>query len=129
MNKLAKGLVAGLAVAAAATLTSCASDANVVSENLSKAAGQFELNRRIVFFNGITDKYLLTIEGKCDIVDQENQLEVTCKATNGEYKKHFLGLSDNVTYIAEQLDGANASADHYRVIFKPETIIPDVDRP
>lgn len=105
------------------------SDADVVSENISEAADQFEIERRIVFFNGITDTYLLSIEGRCSITDEGNQLEVVCKTAGDEYKKHFLGLSDNVSYFVEQLENANVDADHYRVIFKPEVIIPDVDRP
>nr|WP_251011881.1 hypothetical protein [Rhodococcus erythropolis] len=127
MKKLAIAAAAALAVVG---LTSCTdTDADVVSENLSKAADQFEIERRIVFFNGITDTYLLTIEGRCSINDDGNQLEVTCKTAGNEYKKHFLGLSDNVSYVAEQIESANVSADHYRVIFKPEVIIPDIDRP
>lgn len=113
----------------ALALVGCSSDAAVVSENLSKAADQFEINRRIVFFNGITDTYMLTVEGRCSITDEGHQLEVTCKTGDDTYKKHFLGLSDNVTYFAEQLDDADASRYHYRVIFRPETIVPDVDRP
>ena len=35
------------------------------------------------------------------------------------YKKHFLGLSDNVTYFAEQIDSKNVDKYHYRLIFKP----------
>ena len=58
--------------------------------------------RRVVFLNGITDTYLLSIEGLCSVEDQSKQLEVTCKVGEREYKKHFLGLSDNVTYFAEQ---------------------------
>lgn len=114
---------------AALGLVGCSTDADVASENLSKAADQFEITRRIIFYNGITDKYMLTIEGKCSINHQDRQLEVTCKTQGGEYKKHFLGLSDNVTYVAEQLESASVSTDHYRVIFKPEVIVPDVDRP
>lgn len=110
-------------------LVGCSSDADVASENLSKAAEQFEIDRRIVFVNGITDQYLLVVEGKCSIEDENHQLEVTCKTGEDTYKKHFLGLSDNVTYMAEQLEGAKASRYRYRVIFKPESIVPDVDRP
>ncbi|QBP31743.1 hypothetical protein SEA_PIPER2020_64 [Mycobacterium phage Piper2020] len=40
-----------------------------------------------------------------------------------------MGLSDNVSYFVEQVESANVSTDHYRVIFKPEVIVPDVDRP
>lgn len=111
----------------ALTLAGCANDADVASENLSKAADNFEVERRVVFLNGITDTYLLSIEGRCAITDQGNQLEVTCKTGDDEYKKHFLGLSDNVSYFVEQLDGVNVDTYHYRVTFKPEVIIPDID--
>lgn len=126
-----KKLIAAAAVLSAGflALTGCSSDADVVSENLSKESDQFRIDRRVVFFNGITDKYLLSIEGKCSIKDENDQLEVTCKTGDDEYKKHFLGLSDNVSYFVEQLEPAEVSRYHYKVIFKPETIIPDVDRP
>ncbi|WP_309234850.1 hypothetical protein [Nocardia sp. XZ_19_385] len=130
MSYLRKSMpLVAIALAGGIALSGCSSDADVVSENLSKAADQFEIARRVVFVNGITDKYLLSIEGRCNIKDDGNQLEVVCKTAGGEYKKHFLGLSDNVTYFVEQLEPANVSADHYRVIFKPEVIVPDVDRP
>lgn len=105
------------------------SDARVASYNLSKQADMFEIDRRIVFYNGINGQYILSIEGKCSInVDtSEKQLEVTCKTSESSYKKHFLGLSENVTYFAEQLESKNVSAYHYEVIFKPQTILPDVD--
>jgi len=49
--------VSTIALLSTLGLTGCVSDADVASENLSKSAEQFEINRRIVFFNGITDKY------------------------------------------------------------------------
>jgi hypothetical protein len=104
-------------------------DAQVVSANISKAADNFEVNRRVVFYNGITGEYILSIEGRCSITyDQlDKQLEVTCKTGEGQYKKHFLGLSDNVTYFAEQIDGIQASPYHYRVTFKPSLVVPNVN--
>ena len=116
-----------LLCATAILAAGCGDDATVASRNISKAADNFEVDRRIVFYNGITGGYLLEIQGKCSIEDQKNQLEVTCKVGTEEYKKHFLGLSDNVTYFAEQVSGKKASAYHYRVTFKPQTILPDVD--
>lgn len=110
-------------------LTSC-TDADIASENLSKAADNFEIDRRIVFYNGITDTYLLTIEGRCSLGNQDDrskQVTVTCKTGENTYKKHFLGLSDNVTYFAEQLEPVSVSAYHYRVTFKPQAILPDID--
>ena len=103
-------------------------DADMASHNLSKAADNFEVVRRIVFYNGITDTYILTIEGYVSIYDDgRGQLEVVCKTGNGSYKKHFLGLSDNVTYFAEQLESNSVSPNHYRVTFKPRAIVPSVD--
>lgn len=103
-------------------------EADTVSENLSKDADSFKVERRVVFFNGITDKYLLTIEGKCSLnTDSAKKLTVTCKVGDELYKKHYLGLSDNVSYFVEQTDAKYADAYHYKVLFRPEQIIPDVE--
>lgn len=109
------------------------SDADVAAKNLSKAAEQFEVPRRIVFINAITDKYLFVIEGYCSVETADSglkgALEVTCKLADDKFKKSYLGLSDNVTYMVQQLSPIDVSTTHYRVIFKPEAIIPDFDRP
>jgi len=126
MRKATTALVA-VAAAGAFALTGCTSEADTTSDNLSKAAENFEILRRVVFFNGITDTYLLSIEGYCSIEDEGNQLEVTCKIGDDEYEKHFLGLSDNVSYFSEQLDPAGVDPFHHRIIFRPETIVPDID--
>ena len=109
-------------------LTGCR-DADVASRNLSVAADNFEIVRRIVFYNGVTGEYILVIEGLCSLgnADVSGELTVTCKTGVASYKKHFLGLSDNVTYFAEQIESAPANTFHYRVIFKPAVIIPDID--
>jgi kynureninase len=112
-------------------LSACASDADTAAYNLSIAAEQFEIERRIVFFNGITDKYLLEIQGLCSVETGDSalsgSLEVTCKVGPTAFKKHFLGLSDNVSYLVEQTKGSKVSVYRYRVIFRPDVIIPDVD--
>lgn len=123
-----KTLALTVGLLSALAFTRCR-DAQVASRNLSTAADNFELERRIVFYNGINGEYILTIEGKCAIKkdNEDNQLEVTCKTGNEQYKKHFLGISDNVTYFSEQLNSKGVSTYHYKVIFKPQTIIPDFD--
>ncbi len=115
--------------AALPLLTACEDDASIASRNLSKAADMFEITRRVIFYNGITGEYMLSLEGRCSIkADRgDRQLEVTCKTGPKAYKKHFLGLSDNVTYFAEQMAAADVSVYHYRVIFKPQTIMPEID--
>ncbi len=123
-----KKIIVGLL--AVTVLGGCRDDATVASENISKAADNFEVTRRIVFYNGITNEYLLSIEGLCSLSNAttgRNSIAVTCKAGPDDFRKHFLGLSDNVTFFAEQLQPVNASVSHYRVTFKPLGIIPDVD--
>lgn len=117
-----------IAAGALLLLAGC-NDADVASANLSTAADNFEINRRIVFYNGITGQYMLTIEGLCSLgnSDKPKELSVTCKTGPTQYKKDFLGLSDNVTYFAEQIEPSPAGVYHYRVVFKPSVIIPDVD--
>jgi hypothetical protein len=126
-RKMIAGLV--LAVFASISLTGCANDADVVSKNISNAADNFEVQRRIVFYNGITGAYVLTIEGLCSLGndDPAGRLTVTCKTGTDAYKKHFLGLSDNVTYFVEQTDAKSVDKYHYAVTFKPSTIIPDIN--
>lgn len=112
----------------AVLLTGCQRDAQVASKNLSYAADNFQLDRRIVFYNGITGDYVLTIEGKCSFdAVSDRKVDVTCKIGEDEFKKHSLGISDNVTYFSEQLTSKGVSTYQYKVDFRPTTIIPDVD--
>jgi hypothetical protein len=120
-----KALIAG--AAALALLAGCSDDATTASYNLSKAADNFEVMRRVVFINGITGAYLLELVGLCSITDQTTQLEVTCKDGERDYRKHFLGLSDNVTYLVEQMDAGDVSVYHTRITFKPQAIVPNID--
>lgn len=120
MEKLIIGLVALLA------LSACSSDADKVSRNLSTAADNFEVNRLIVGINGITDQVLFSVEGRCSIA-RDGDLTVTCKEGPDQYKKHVLGLSDNVTFVSTQLEPVDASVYHTRIILKPTNIVPDFD--
>lgn len=121
-----KFVIASLVVLSA--LAGC-KDADVASRNLSNAADNFEVNRRVIFYNGITGDYMLTIEGLCSLGndDQPKRLSLTCKTGPSSFKKHFLGLSDNVTYFVEQIEANKVSVYHYRVIFKPSVLIPDIE--
>lgn len=124
-----KKALAALGLAGLLLITGCTREADIASRNLSVAADQFEIDRRVIFYNGITDSYMLTIEGRCSLgnYDPDTELTVTCKVAENQYKKHFLGLSDNVTYFVEQLEPAPVGVYNYRVIFRPTVIVPDVD--
>lgn len=107
----------------------CDSPADVASRNLSTSADQFQISRRVVFYNGITGEYILSIEGLCSLgnYDQYRELSVTCKVGPNAFKKHFLGLSDNVTYFAEQIEPSAVDTYHYKVLFRPEEILPNLE--
>jgi hypothetical protein len=128
MMKKSKIFALVAAIAAALSLAAC-NAADTASRNISYESDNFKVMRRIVFVNGITDKYLLSIEGLCSITKdkEDNQLEVTCKTDENEYKKHYLGISDNVTYFVEQMEGSDVDTFHYKVAFRPETLLPDID--
>jgi hypothetical protein len=114
-----------LAVDRANSLTS---DAAVARRNLETAEQNFQVFRRVVFYNGITGDYILVIEGMVAVtIDADGDLVATVKTNKGTYLKHYLGLSDNVTYFSEALDGVDVSARQYKVIFKPSVILPTIE--
>ncbi len=123
MKKLILALV--LVLGLAACNESAADRAN---KNLSKAAENFEVPRRIVGINGITDNVLFSVEGFCSYeVRDDNTFEAICKNPNGTISRTTLGLSDNVTFVSTQLRGVKVNLFRPRIIFRPETIIPDFD--
>ena len=125
MKKL---LIVTTIAASAFALTAC-NDAEIASANISRAADNFEVMRRVVFMNGITDEYMLEVIGLCSLhqYDAPARVQVTCKIGEDEYIRHQMGLSHNVTYFAEQLDSIDVSVNHYRVTFRPQVLLPDID--
>lgn len=122
-----KSIILGLiCVLGATSLVACDNDSRVASANVSKDADNFKVLRRIVFYNVIQDKYIMEMTGFCAIEADgtDQQLEVICNEGPGIYRKHYLGYSDNVTYTVEQLESTKASQYHYKIIFKPESILP-----
>jgi hypothetical protein len=116
----------GAVLFTAVALTACTSDADMASENLSKAAEQFEVQRRITVVNSFTDKVVFEVEGRCSI-ETGGTLVVTCKHGPNDFRKHYTGLGDNGMYLAEQLDPLDVDVYRTRLIIKPETVIPDPD--
>jgi len=122
-RRAAAAVLAGLAVLG---LSACTSDAQRASENLSTAADNFEVERLIVGINGITDTVLFSVQGRCSIT-RDGDLAVVCKEGPNAYKKHMLGLSDNVTFVSTQLEAVDVDVYRTRIIFKPQNIVPDFD--
>jgi hypothetical protein len=127
IGKKVKALTIGMV--ALVMLTACEPAANIAARNISAAADNFEIHRRVVFYNGITGQYILVIEGLCSLGNNDTglRMSVTCKTGPTSYKRHFLGLSHNVTFFAEQLDGVAASQYRYRVMFNPLAAVPSIE--
>ena len=109
------------------TLSACASAADTASDNLSEAAENFEVPRRIVGINGITDKALFSVEGFCSYEIKDGAYDVICKQPDGSIERTTMAKSDNVTMLVTQMGGTKVDLFRSRVIFRPETIVPNFD--
>lgn len=117
-----------LLLAAVITLsfTGCATEAEMVSYNLSEEADNFNDIRQITVINCLQGDVLFQMTGKMSITADttDNQLEVVVEDENGEYKKHFIGLSDNVTYVVEDITTGDVNKYKYTLNFNPNMWIP-----
>lgn len=132
MNKSTKFAAFGIAaLAAVAMLTGCTSDADEASRNLSTSAEQFEIVRRITIIHPITGEVTFETEGRCSVESAESflagALEITCKIGPNEYVKHYEIVGDNGQVNIQQLETADVSVYHHRVIIKPENLLPEFD--
>ena len=107
-------------------LTGCETEAQRVSYNISQEADNFNTIRQITVINCIQGDVLFQMTGKMSITadTNDNQLEVIVEDDNGKYKKHFIGLSDNVTYVVEDITDGDVSKYHYTLNFNPKMWVP-----
>lgn len=115
-----------LATAACITLLVGCTEADKVSYNLSQEADNFNDIRQITVINCLQGDVLFQMTGKMSIAADvaDNQLEVVVEDENGEYKKHFIGLSDNVTYVVEDITAGEVEKYKYTLNFNPEMWLP-----
>ena len=102
------------------------SEASKVSHNLSLEADNFKDVLPVTVINCLQGDVLFQMTGKMSITadTSDNQLEVVVEDEKGEYKKHFIGLSDNVTYVVEDITAGDVSKNKYTLNFNPEMWIP-----
>lgn len=112
-------------VVIAGTLVGC-TQADRASYNLSKEADNFNDIRRLTVINCLQGDVLFQMEGRMSITAdvEDNQLEVIVENGEDDYSKHFVGLSDNVTYVIEDVDGADVENTKYTLNFNPDMWIP-----
>lgn len=110
----------------ALSLSSCQTEAERVSYNLSLEADNFNVVRRLTVINCIQNDVLFQMTGKMSITADraDNQLEILVEEDDGTYKKHFVGLSDNVTYVLEDVDTNHVSKYSYTINFNPNMWLP-----
>ena len=121
-----KKVIVGIMAAAVLTLTGCGNEADKVSYNLSKEADNFNDIRQVTVINCLQGDVLFQMTGKMSINADvsDNQLEVIVEDENGEYKKHFIGLSDNVTYVVEDVTSGEVEKYKYTLNFNPKMWLP-----
>lgn len=114
--------------ALAATLAACSTEAERVSYNLSQQADNFNDIRQVTVINCLQGDVLFQMTGKMSITADpaDNQLEIVVEDENGEYKKHFIGLSDNVTYVVEDVTTGDVNRYKYTLNFNPKMWLPEV---
>lgn len=124
MNK--KIAIISFLLIALSGITACETEAQRVSYNISQEADNFNTIRQITVINCIQGDVLFQMTGKMSITadTNDNQLEVIVEDDNGHYKKHFIGLSDNVTYVVEDITDGDVSKYHYTLNFNPKMWIP-----
>lgn len=104
----------------------CGTQSDRASYNLSQEADNFNVVRQLTVINCIQGDVLFQMTGKISITADtvDNQLEVIVEDENGKYQKHFIGLSDNVTYTVEQKVCKDVSNYKYTLNFNPKMWVP-----
>lgn len=104
---------------------SCTAAENV-NHNISQAADNFEVVRKITVYNARTDLIIMEMEGYMSLSNNlSNELVVTCKTGVNEYKKNYIYLNEYVIYVLEDISGTTTDPYHYKIKFY--TAIPDID--
>lgn len=113
-------------VASAMILTGCQTEASKVSHNLSLEADNFNNVRQVTVINCLQGDVLFQMTGKMSITadTEDNQLEIVVEDNDGGYKKHFIGLSDNVTYVVEDITSKDVNKYKYTLNFNPKMWLP-----
>lgn len=126
MNRKLK--IAAFAAVLAASLAACSTEAQRVSYNLSQQADNFNDIRQITVINCLQSDVLFQMTGKMSITADtaDNQLEIVVEDEHGEYKKHFIGLSDNVTYVVEDITAGDVNQYKYTLNFNPKMWLPEI---
>lgn len=130
MNKKAKRILcmvlATLMVLCTLVMMTGCTEADNVNYNLSQAADNFEVVRKITVYNARTDMIIMEMEGAMSLTNNSTrELVVTCMTGPYQYKKNYVYLNDYVIYVVEDITGTVTDPYHYKIHFY--TALPDID--
>lgn len=118
-----RSLVFAILIAFLFAMSAC-SQSEKVTYNLKREAEEFNVRRRITVMNTRTDKAMMQITGLLSIdVDKDGDLNITIEKAPGEYVLNYAHLSQDTTYIVEQIETKDVSKYKYEIIFYPQNII------
>jgi uncharacterized lipoprotein YajG len=125
-KRLSMLLAIGIILSSVVVFSGCEDESIRVNENITQQAQNFNVYRRVTVINCIKGDTLFTMEGLMNIEadTKDKQLEIIVETDKGKYKKHFIGLSDNVTYTVEDISGSQVSKYHYEINYNPKMWIP-----
>lgn len=126
-KKTVKRIIVALCASALMMSAFCGCrQADIVRHNLSREADAFNSYRCITVINCLQGDVLFQMKGKCSIVADtvDEQLEIIVEEDRGVYKKHIIGLSDNVTYVIEDITGNDVDNYNYELNFNPKMWLP-----
>lgn len=125
MKKFITLIICLMMIASCFTFASCTAADNV-NHNLSQAADNFEVVRKITVYNARTDLIVMEMEGLMSLDNNStNELVVTCKVGPGQYKKNYVYLNEYVIYVVEDITGTTTDPYHYKIKFY--VAVPDID--
>lgn len=123
-SKTLKFLGVTMLAATLLALSGC-TEAERVSTNLAQESDNFNVVRKVTVLNAITNDTMFEMTGKMSIKADtaDKQLEIVVE-DNGKYQKHIIGLSDNVSYVVQDLDVKEVDKYHYSINFNPKMWVP-----
>lgn len=98
--------------------------AEITAYNVSLAADNFGVTRRLSVINLRSDTPVFELVGVFSLQDESNRLVITCRTGDNEYKKHFISKGEWIFWCVEDISGADVNSFRYEVNFLPETLIP-----
>ncbi len=118
---------AALAALALLALTGCDTAAKKANENMTTAADNFEVQRKIIGTNTRTMEYLFEVEGRCSVERENGWLVALCKHSDTDFRRHYVSQSTDTSIVITQQAPIALSEFHTRVVIRPESLLPNLE--